>query len=69
MTDATANRAAMPTVAKLVDWVRSFDPEARVVYASENGHTIGKPAPPGAQISDSDLRDIVWMRAHAERKR
>jgi hypothetical protein len=37
-----ANRAAMPTVAALVDEWRALFPGLKVIYASENGHVIGK---------------------------
>jgi hypothetical protein len=41
MTQAANNRAAMPTVAALVDELRAKGLEPRVIYASENGKTLG----------------------------
>ena len=39
---AEDNRRQMPTVAAFVDEVRKFWPDAKVIYASENGITRGK---------------------------
>lgn len=39
---AQDNRAAMPTIAALVDELRAQGLELRVIYASENGKTLGK---------------------------
>lgn len=39
----TARRAAMPVVAALVTEYREMFPSAVVVYAKENGITVGKP--------------------------
>lgn len=40
MTRAAYNRAAMPTVARVVDELRAAFPECRVLYARENGEEI-----------------------------
>jgi hypothetical protein len=39
-----ANRAAMPTVAALVDEYRALFPDLKVIHATENGLTVGKPS-------------------------
>jgi hypothetical protein len=44
-----ARRAAMPTVTALVEQFAEFAP--KVIYASENGHTVGKP-PVYAEVFD-----------------
>jgi hypothetical protein len=40
-----ANRNAMPTVAGIVDEWRKAFPDLKVVYASENGHTLDRREP------------------------
>lgn len=42
MSRVADNRAAMPTVAAIVDEYRAMFPDLRVIYASENGKTLGK---------------------------
>jgi hypothetical protein len=39
------NRNAMPTVAAIVDEWRKAFPDLKVVYASENGHTLDRREP------------------------
>ncbi len=36
------NRAAMPTVAAIVDEYRALFPDLKVIYASENGKELGQ---------------------------
>lgn len=36
------NRTAMPQVAAFVDQIRAQGVEVKVLYASENGHELGK---------------------------
>ena len=45
----------LPVVAGMVDqFAEAFGREnLRVVYASENGHVIGKPGPDGVRMSDT----------------
>ena len=47
-----ANRARMPIVSAFVDELRKVFPDARVKYATEAGHQVGKPSE-GVQASDS----------------
>jgi hypothetical protein len=45
---AARNRALFPTAAAFVDEMRAaFGPDVRLIYAEENGETIGTPAPDG----------------------
>jgi hypothetical protein len=39
---ARRNREQMPTVAAWIDDIRKEFPNAKVVYAEENGHTVGR---------------------------
>lgn len=53
MTAREDNRRNMPIVAAFVDEVRKFWPDAKVIYASENGITLGKkPAETGIICGD-----------------
>lgn len=42
MKNRESNRASMPGVAAIVDEYRALFPDLKVVYASENGVTVGK---------------------------
>lgn len=57
MTTAEDNRRKMPTVAAFVDEVRKFWPDAKVVYASENGITLGKKP----DLSSSIICGAQWF--------
>jgi hypothetical protein len=37
-----SNRARMPTIAAIVDEYRAIFPELKVIFASENGITVGE---------------------------
>lgn len=48
---AARNRAQFPSVAAFVDAMReSFGPGIRLVYASENGNTLGTADLPGVTV-------------------
>lgn len=40
-------RAAFPICTAFATLIREFDPTVRMLYASENGRSIGKPQPAG----------------------
>lgn len=42
MSDAQSNRAAMPTVAAIVDELRAHGVDVKVIWAEENGRQVGK---------------------------
>lgn len=50
-------RENLPVVAGVVDqFAEAFGREnLRVVYASENGHVIGKPGPDGVKLSETGV--------------
>jgi hypothetical protein len=49
-------RDNLPTCADFAAQCRAAFGEARLLYASENGHTIGKPSdPPGYSVTGGDL--------------
>lgn len=67
MTTAEENRRRMPTVAAFVDEVRQFWPDAKVVYASENGYTVGKKREPKGIICGEQWY-VVPPRSRGSRK-
>lgn len=55
---AEDNRRNMPTVAAFVDEVRKYWPGAKVIYATENGITLGKkPETTGVVVSEGWYTD------------
>jgi hypothetical protein len=49
-------RENLPTCADFAAQCRAAFGEVRMLYASENGHTIGKPSdPPGYSVTGDDL--------------
>lgn len=57
---AARNRARFPESARFVDDLRAvFGPGVRLVYASENGNTIGEPGPQGVTPVLERKRDAV----------
>lgn len=50
------NRAAMPATARLFDEVTAvFGPGCKILYATENGHTVGNP------VHQHRRRGIDWI--------
>lgn len=60
-------RDAMPSIAAWIDNLRdifgadTINPMLREMYASENGHEIGKKAPLYRAVAVSDMPDIVAL--------
>lgn len=46
-------RDNMPTVASVAGEFKAVFSEVRLVFASENGHVLGKPGPDGVRMSDT----------------
>lgn len=65
---AEDNRRKMPTVAAFVDEVREFWPDARVIYASENGITLGKKPDLSSSIIAGDAWYVDKPRSRGSRK-
>lgn len=62
-------RENLPAVAGVVDqFAQAFGREnLRVVYAMENGHTIGKPGPDGVKLSETGVGTdgAAWLARRA----
>ena len=43
----------LPTVSAFANMLRAEFGEVRLVFASENGHVLGKPGPDGVRMSDT----------------
>lgn len=53
---AARNRARFPAAAAFVDEMRAaFGPDVRLIFAEENGETVGTPAPAG-------VVPVIWKK-------
>lgn len=56
MSDAASNRAAFPETARIVDDLRAvFGQDVKLVWAEENGRTLGVRDLPGTQVLASEM--------------
>lgn len=60
MSERSSNRAAFPETAKLVDELRDvFGPGVKLVWAEENGRTIGEKGPDGVEATRVHVPDDI----------
>lgn len=55
-------RKLVPTCAAIAAQFRAEFPEVRLVYASENGHTIGQRSPDGVKLSETGVGPMALQR-------
>lgn len=59
---AEENRRRMPEVSRIVDVFREISPDVKVVFASENGVTVGQPSPEGIRLSETSASGSLSAR-------